>query len=478
MRLFFGGIATETNSFSPIPIGMDAFEAGGMLRGQAAEKEAIPVRARELGMEVICGLYTQAPPGGLVRRDVYESLRDELLGQIKNGGPFDIVALSLHGAMMAFGYDDCEGDLLERVRAIVGPNVAVGAVLDPHAHLSDAMRDNADALLFYRENPHVDIDERSCELVDILAQVARKEVRPFASVFDCRMLDVFQTNREPMRGFVDRMRAMEKGNILSISVCHGWRRGDVPFMGAKVLVVTDNAPAEGEALAKKLGLELFAMRGKAHARAVPLDEAVSRVVSADHAPILLADISDNPDCGAPGDATYAVRALLDAGVNNIAWGALWDPLAVRFAMEAGVGAKVAMRIGGKACALSGPPLDLEVQVKAINTQAKQTTSGGEIPMGNTAALISGELEIVVCDRKRQTFGPDLFTDLGIDLRSKRVILVKSAQHYRVMFEPFFAEDIPIDAPGVCISDIRKLGLKRAPRPIWPLDEDPFGESGR
>jgi microcystin degradation protein MlrC len=472
MKLFFGGLATETNSFSPIPIGLESFEA---LRGPAVAAEAIPVRARELGLDVVCGLYAHAAPGGLVRRDVYESLRDELLDQLRAAGPVDIVALSMHGAMMAFGYDDCEGDILARVREIVGPSVTVGAVFDPHSHLSPEMQRYADALLFYRENPHTDIDERSRELVDLLVRIARREVRAETSVFDCRMADVFQTNREPMRSFVDRMRALERGNVLSISVCHSWRRGDVPFMGTKIVVITDNARAKGDALAERLGMELFSMRGIAHARAVPLEEAVERVLAAKHAPILLADISDNPDCGAPGDATYAVRALLDAGVSNIAWGALWDPLATRFAVEAGVGARLSMRIGGKACALSGEPLDLDVVVKAVNPHAKQTTSGGEIPMGTTAALVAEGLEIVVTDHKRQTFGPDLFTDLGVDLATKRVIVVKSAQHYRIMFEKHFAEDIPIDSPGVCISDIRKLPLKRIPRPMWPFDEHPFGE---
>lgn len=474
MKLFFGGIATETNSFSPIPIGMGAFEESIIRRGQACMSEPIPQRAAALGFDVVCGTYAEASPGGLVRADVYEALRDEILSALQAALPLDMVAFNLHGAMMAFGYDDCEGDLLERARAIVGPDVVIGALFDPHAHLSPAMLKASDVMMFYRENPHTDITERSVELVDLMAKVAAKAVRPHTAIFDCRMVDVFQTNRQPMRGFVDRMRAMETGEILSISVCHSWRRGDVPFMGAKVIVITDNAPERGEELARLLGLELYAMRGRAHARAIDLEAAIARVKAAPRGPVLLADISDNPDCGAPGDATYVAHALRAAGISNVAWGALWDPIGVKFAREAGVGAQLNMRVGGRACRLSGPPLDLNVRIKAINEAAKQTTTAGVMAMGATVALeAEGGFEIVLTDRKRQTFGPDIFTDLGVDLKTKQVIVVKSAQHYRTMFEGVFAEDIALDAPGVCISDVRKLPLKRIPRPMWPFDEDPF-----
>lgn len=476
-RLFFGGIATETNSFSPLPIGFEAFEREmyrpGGPRDAVLRAEPIPTRALELGLDVAYGLYTFAPPGGPVRRDVYEALRDELLADLKRNLPVDIIAYSLHGGMIAQGYDDCEGDLLLRTRAIVGKGVTIGAVLDPHSHFSPAMYDNADVLMCYRENPHTDIEERSRELVDLLLRAASKKVVPKTSIFDCRLADVFQTNREPMKSFVRRMRELERESVLSVSIVHGFRRGDVPFMGAKVLVITDNDVPRGRALAEQLGRELFAMRGTAASEKVDLPDAVAYVLSHSHAPILFADMADNPDCGAPGDSTYVLRALLEAGVRSIAVGAMVDPMSVRFACEAGVGAELTMRIGGKACALSGAPLDLDVRVKAIKTDAKQTTSSGPLSMGTTAALEADGVEIVLTDCKRQTFGPDIFTDLGVDLQSKRVIVVKSAQHYRVKFEGVFAEDLVVDAPGVCPSDVDKLPFKHITRPMWPFDENPF-----
>ncbi|MFN9448118.1 MAG: M81 family metallopeptidase, partial [Rubrivivax sp.] len=175
MRLFFGGIETETNTFSPIPVGLENFNEGGMLRGDEVfdpvRGSDMAIYARELGLDVVGGLYCQAHPGAAVRRDAYETLRDELLDRLRAAGPVDIVALNLHGGMVAQGYDDCEGDLIARVRAIVGPRVVIGSELDPHSHLSPAMYENA-ILMCYRENPHTDIRARGRELIDLLLRTA------------------------------------------------------------------------------------------------------------------------------------------------------------------------------------------------------------------------------------------------------------------------------------------------------------------
>ena len=151
-----------------------------------------------------------------------------------------MVLLGLHGAMVADGYDDCEGDLLQRVRAIVGPQVVVGAELDPHNHLSAAMVAHADLLVAFKEYPHTDILERALELVDLCQAKAEGRIEPVASVADTGGLVVMHTSRQPARGFVDRIMALEgQDGILSISVSHGFPWGDVPDMGTKVLVYSD-----------------------------------------------------------------------------------------------------------------------------------------------------------------------------------------------------------------------------------------------
>ncbi|MGO4837989.1 M81 family metallopeptidase, partial [Rhizobiaceae sp. 2RAB30] len=219
-------------------------------------------RARTEGFTLIEGTATWAEPAGLVSRTAYETLRDEILGQLRAAMPVNAVILGLHGAMVAHGYDDCEGDLAERIRAIVGPDVVVAAEFDPHCHLTAKRLANLDLQVMFKEVPHTDFADRAEELVDLALSAARGEIRPHVAVWDCRMLEMLPTSRQPMRGFVDRIKGLEgKDGVLSISVVHGFSAADVPDVGIKIIVITDDRPEIGNALARRLGEELFALRG-------------------------------------------------------------------------------------------------------------------------------------------------------------------------------------------------------------------------
>ena len=189
--------------------------------------------------------------------------------------PVDGVLLGLHGAMIAYGYDDAEGDILERVRAIVGPKVSIGVELDPHCHLTEKRVRLSDIIILYKEYPHTDFAERGEELVTLLLKTIRGEMRPVMSLYDCRMSDLFPTSREPGRSFSDKLRTFEgRDGVLSVSLGHGYPQGDVPEHGTRVLVVTDNAKRKGDALARELGEEVRAKRGTWAPPYVSLDEAI------------------------------------------------------------------------------------------------------------------------------------------------------------------------------------------------------------
>jgi len=469
MRLFTGGISTETNSFSPLPTGLSAFRIGDadntLVRHAAEESKA-------RGWTHIRGMVAEAHPGAVTPRAVYEELRERLIADVSAALPLDIVLVDVHGGMVADGYDDPEGDLFERIRSVCGPTMVIGARLDPHSHLSPAMLAGADLLCFYKENPHIDMAARAKDLLRLAVDTAQGRIRPVMSSFDCRMSDVFQTNREPMKSFVGRLREMEgKDSILDISVVHGFRRADVPIMGTHVIVITDNQPEAGARIAESLGHELFAMRGNAAAPYVPLAEAVERVAGL-AGPTILADLADNPGGGSPGDGTCILKALFDRGITNVAIGYMVDPLALDFARQAGVGATLPLRIGGKACKLSGEPIDLLVTVRAIWEQGRLDSVN--VDMGPCAWVSAKETDIVLIGVRLQTYTPELFERLGVDLSSKQVIVVKSAQHYRAWFGQLTEGDIVVDAPGVCTADWRNLPFQRVRRDIWPFTEQPWG----
>ncbi|MGH6929177.1 MAG: M81 family metallopeptidase, partial [Dongiaceae bacterium] len=348
MRIFTGGLGTETNSFSPLPTAMRGFEEylrlpAGTALTEPQEATGAPWAAQRYvqrnGGTLVSGPISYAMPAGPTVRAVYETLRDELLAALREALPVDVVAYSLHGAMIADGYDDCEGDLLARTRAIVGPDVAVGALLDLHCHISPQMIDNADALVLFKEYPHIDFVERGTELIEILVRTARREIRPRMAVHDCRMIDLFHTTREPMRSFVADMQAREnRDGVLSLSAAHGFPWGDTADMGTKMLVVTDGRPELGARIAAEFGERLFAMRGRAQKPPMTIEAALQQASQANATPIVIADTADNAGGGAPSDSTFVLQAVLERGLQDVALGPLWDPVAAAVAMDAGEGA--------------------------------------------------------------------------------------------------------------------------------------------
>ena len=480
MRVFSGTLATETNTFAPMPTGMATFRERGYWKAGkhpdhmsffAGPLWAARLRGKPAGWTLIEGMVASAQPGGTTTRAAYEALRDELLADLRAALPLDMVLLGLHGAMVADGCDDCEGDLLQRVRAIVGPKVVVGVELDPHHHLSDAMVKNADLLVAFKEYPHTDVLERALELVDLCAAKREGRIAPAASVVDCEMIVTMHTSREPARGFVDRIMALEgQDGILSVSIAHGFAWGDVPDMGTKVLVYSDGDAVKGDALARKLADELIAMR---EALTVPypgVDAALDEALAFDGGPVVLADGADNPGGGAAGDSTFILRRLLERGIGNACLGPLWDPIAARIAFEAGVGARLNLRIGGKIGPLSGDPLDLPVKVVALQSDMFMTgLSNTPTALGDCALVETGGVQIVLISLRNQAMGSDLFTKLGVDLAAKKIVVVKSSQHFYASFSKVAQKVIYVGAPGAVTLDLKTLPYKKIKRPKWPID---------
>jgi microcystin degradation protein MlrC len=231
-RVYIAALGTETNQFVPFPTGMRGYEEHGIWRGDATRHQATNFTAplhvwrketEKRGWTVIEGLATFAAPSGTTVRSVYEGFRDEIVAGVKAAMPLDAVLINVHGAMVADGYDDCEGDLLARVRAIVGPKVAIGAEFDLHCHLSQLMLDSADVLVGYKEYPHTDTMERAAELFAIIADTVECKVKPVMARHDCRMISQYRTSVPPISEFVVRMKSLEgKDGILSVSLSHGF----------------------------------------------------------------------------------------------------------------------------------------------------------------------------------------------------------------------------------------------------------------
>ncbi len=489
MRIFTASLATETNTFSPVPTDRSSFEMAFYAPpGRHPETPtlcsspmlALRRRVRlDPSLEVIEGTATWAEPGGLVNRATYEGLRDQILAELRAALPVDGVVLGLHGAMVAQGYDDCEGDLLARVREIVGPDVLVAAELDPHSHLTQKRVAASDILAAFQEFPHTDFYERGEHVVDLALRALRGEIRPVISTFDCRMIDIFPTSREPMRGFVDRMKALEgTGSILSVSLIHGFMAADVPEMGTRMLVVTDGDPAAGAALAERLGREVFSLRGTTGmpmlGTAAGIDRAVE-IARSGRRPVVVADVWDNPGGGTAGDGTLVLREILSRPGLSVGVATIWDPMAVTFCRGAGEGARIALRFGGKSSATAGEPIDAEVEVVRVVAEGWQSFGASRVTLGPAAVvrLAGTGVEVILNTNRTQTFEPDVFSNLGIDPMGKDLLMVKSTNHFYAGFSKITAEIVYIDAGAPYPSNPRVTDYRRMVRPIWPRVEDPF-----
>ncbi|MCX7174503.1 MAG: M81 family metallopeptidase [Proteobacteria bacterium] len=442
MRVFAASLSCETNTFSPIPTGLAAFHERAYFPGGSHPAQmlhcsgplwAARQRSKEWGWELIEGLVASAMPGGTTTREAYEALRDDILADLRSALPVNIVLLGLHGAMVADGYDDCEGDLLTKVRELVGPGVVIGAELDPHCHLSAAMTAQADILVCFKEYPHTDVLERGQELVELCRAAALGRVKPVASVVDCRMM------------------------------------GDVADMGTQILVYSDGDKPRGDSLARILADELFGMREQLRLQYPGIDAALDEALAHPGAPVVLADSADNAGGGAPGDSTFILRRLLERQIASAALGPLCDPMAVRLAFEAGIGARLPLRIGGKVGPVSGDPLDAICTIKELRPAMLMSgLAETSAPLGDCALLAIEGVDVVLSSVRCPGLDIDLFTQLGCDPRDKKIVVVKSSQHFYASFSKIAAKVIYVDSPGALCTELSWLPYKKIRRPKWPL----------
>lgn len=484
-RVFLGSIATETNTFSPLRTDLqdfkDSFYASpGMHPVTPTLCSAIyPVaraRAMQYGWQLVEGTASWAEPGGIVNQQTWIYLRDQLLTELRAAMPVDIVLLGLHGAMVAQECLDCEGELIEAVREIVGPGVIIGVTFDPHSHLSERRMRNADLITVFKEFPHTDFVHVAEDLIDLVYQTSIGQITPKISAFDCRMIEVLPTSREPMRSYIDRIKAYEgTGSVLSISVIHGFMAGDVPDLGTKVIVITDDTQDQGDELARELGMELFSLRGTTRPEFLGPGDALDRAQSKQNGPVVIADVWDNPGGGVPGDSTIILQQMLARHIQDAALASIWDPIAVRTCLSAGEGAKLRLRFGGKMSADSGDPIDADVIVRRVKRDAVQSFGRSIVPLGDSVCIDVAGIDVILNTVRSQVFNPDIFSNLGIDPEAKKLLVVKSTNHFHDAFSRITDTILYAAVDGPYPNDPATNAYSHLTRAIWPRVEDPHGE---
>ncbi len=478
MRIYIAGVQHESSSFSPIPTSWRSFEqwnwsadkpddADGFGYGEACRL------AEAANMEVAAGPFFNAEPSSPATATAWRQISEHILDGLRAAMPVDIVLLCLHGAQMADGVDDCEGTLVASAREIIGAGVAMGVLLDLHANVTSSMCAAADLTVSCREYPHIDYAERAEEMLPVLRDIARGVVRPVTRTYRVPATGVFPTTEEPMRSFVSRSRDVQgRPGVLMVSANHGFEGCDVPFMGASIIVTTDNDEALAETVLEEVGNNFLTIVVGNEWSGLGVTEAIDEALRHTDGPVVIADRSDNAGAGAASDSTYVLAELIERNITNAALGMIWDPMAVRVCHDAGVGAQLPLRIGGKAGALSGAPIDADVTVTSVRSDAMQALFGQgppREPLGKSAAVRIGGIDVVLTSRRQQVFSPHCFTEHDIDVTQRHIVVVKSMQHFMGGFEPIAAHVVRCDGPGSATVDMTKIPHRRISRPMLGLD---------
>ncbi len=474
MRAYVGALIHETNAFSPVATDRSSYSAGVIgYRDVVAAAEAE-------GFDVIEGLSMRAAPSAPTRKGDYEFLRDQFVSDIVGHGEIDIVLLALHGAQVAEGYPDCEGDLLAKLRDAVGDTICIAVLLDLHASVSSAMLELADLVISIKEYPHTDYPESAAQLAQLARGIADNSLAPVTAFVPLPLYTLWHTPEMPCREIVDEARRREaSGEVLHISMVHGFPWSDVPDAGAAIMVVTHQAPDTAAQVAAEFADKLWAIRDAdlGHYRSIADCVTESVAINAAHrdgrqaGPLVIADASDNPGAGCGGDSTWLLQELLNAGAKRAAVAMLVDPATFAQAASAGVGSRIQVALGAHTGSLAGTPVEAEAEVMAHTAPASIDAMPGYPPIkvDGLVRLRIDDIDIVVSAYREQVFGPRVFSEVGLQPELLSVVVVKSAQHFYNAFAPMASAVLYADGPCSRSIDFSSLPFTQRRHPIWPLD---------
>jgi microcystin degradation protein MlrC len=481
----------ETNTFSPVPTPWEAFGNGGPLLGRdafdAIAGTNVPMAAfldiaRKEGARIATPIAAWAHPSGPVDGAAYDRICQLIVDAVREG--CDAVFLDLHGAMVVDGRtDDGEGTLLERVRAIA-PDTPIAVSLDLHANVTDRMVRNCDVIAGYKTYPHIDQYEAGKLAGSILLRYLKGEIAPVMAWGNRPLLahTLKQNTAEgAMKDFVDAARAAEKDAVLAASAFGGFQLADIHDAGISAVVVADRDRAAAQAACDAILDSAWRRKGDFIYRGRPLEEALAeakRLGEQSGGPVLLLDHADNCASGATQDSMHVLAAALRFGLGDIGVGPIRDPEAVARMVEAGIGNRVTLPVGGKvdmpAIGRKGEPMELTGIVRNI-TDGEYTITGPQFTgmrcyMGRSAVLDTGRARIVVTERNQEPWDRGVFESVGIRPEKQRYLLLKSRMYYRPVFLPIAKGSVLCDGVGVTSSDWRQFDYRHIRRPIYPLDE--------
>ncbi len=497
-RILTAAFKHETNTFSPLPTDLAAYAARSLLygaavpayfTGTATEMGAFIDAAREQGWELVHSVAGDATPSGKVTRAAFEQIVGSIEEALRSQGPFDAVLLCLHGAMVAEHVDDGEGEILRRLRAIAGDRLPIGITLDLHANVTEAMAALASVIVPYRTYPHIDQYDAGRRCAALIARTIAGEIDPVCTVARGPMLEAVDHGRTTAPGpmletiaSADALCAQTPG-VVYIGILAGFAWADIEQAGPSVVVVTDRktGTVDTAPLTQPLLQQMWRDRRRTTVQPLSLADGMHAIHAALATPgdgfVLVADCADNPGGGGLESSVALLGALLEAGIENVAFGMLCDPTTLASCINAGAGTQLTLQLGGTPGGPFKRPLMLQAQVVSVQegrfTFTGPMSRGIALDIGPTVVLRTGGIDIVVAGSRHQVLDPGFFTHAGLDPTQYEVVVVKSSQHFRAAFGPMARQILVIDSgDGLTSFDLKSFGHMKVRRPIYPLDAIP------
>ena len=477
MHIAVGGFLHESHSFAPVrtgyadflhPAGYPGLVRGlamlAAMRGSAAAVAGAIVAVEHAGDTPVPTLWCLATPAGPIEAEAFERIAALLCAAIAEAGPLDGVFLDLHGAALAVGAPDAEGELLRRVRAIVGA-VPIAVTLDPHANVTALMADTADVIVPYRTYPHVDMKTVGHRAIGLLRdRIARGQ--PFAKAF--RQLGYWMpitsqcTLDGPMAAVMARRSALEaEPGMVELAWCFGFPYADFPDCGPSVVAFAHSQEI-ADAAADALVADVTAREATFAGGVIPAAEAVRLAMREPDGPVVIADTQDNPGGGGHGDTTGLLGELIRQGATGAVVCSINDAASAALCHAAGEGGAVSLRLGGHSW---GDPLDVQATVLAVRDGRFALT--GPMSAGNTADIgpcaliaVEGGVRVIVASRKIQAYDQAILRHVGLDPAALGIIVLKSSVHFRADFSSVASRILVAAAPGPVTADPSTLPFRR------------------
>ena len=479
MKILIAGFQHETNTFAPSKADWDAFVQGGGMPGMTHGSDILDFRGINIPVggfldamhggshQIMPVVWTAACPSAQVTEDAFERIAVKIVEAASELNQ-DAVYLDIHGAMVAEHVDDGEGELLRRIRQVVGPKVPVVGSLDLHANVTELMLQQADALVAYRTYPHVDMAETGERAAFLLRQfmeggnrlsLAWKRI-PFLMPLHGQC-----TEMDPAKGTYEHLGSLEQGSVTSLSFTPGFPAADFPECGGVVWGYGSNEAVVGDAV--------DSLTNYVNEREVDWwidiykpDEAVKEAMRRSQGanrPVVIADTQDNPGAGGNSNTTGMLRALMANHVQDAAIGVLFDPDAAEAAHKTGVGKTITLGLGGEP-ALGDQPFEGSFIIEHLSegnlTVKGPMMRGAKISLGPTACLRIGGVRVVVGSSKVQMLDRELYRVAGVEPEQMKILVNKSSVHFRADFTPIAHSILVAEAPGPMVADPINLPWKR------------------